>query len=604
MALKVLDGRNLYEVTDAGPVLIGPFELREGQRSERMVIVERLSGADCQWREVAPTVQEQTIQERTGQPGILLALEGLGQRSDAVNANNRIYPDSIWAACCQPGSAPMKRAAAGEMFGHVDHPKGGETLLKDVACMTTEFGRSPGNPKVIRLRMVVFDNTAGRDVAAIFQGGGRPGVSSRGQGSVVRVDGHDVVQEDFSLECWDLVYNPSTPDAYPEPIHERSERTEDLMNQRLAKLDERFRKYQTRLKSGASVVLLSEDVEEIRSELVENAWGSDGTRAASLVAEVTTFAGRLQEMQGEEGDANDPHRVTLEQSDDEDDPEKGPSEPVEARSSSRGVLGRPKDARGVLEALGALQTPATDQTLTQRTRQLREVYRAAVGVEGPLRAYEAQGISAFLMREQTTQSGPPLREQAPSEVQRLVEASTAKSLRALAEVASAKAQLTEVSTKLAAAKQIIESLKRRTLAAQALQEDSKRRLKAAYQLIEALASEADVEGLRGAVEALAATHPRLPDLPEQIRRARSIKEAVRITSRLVLESMPRFDRDDMLPDQRDDLVEQALLESRQAEQSRDERRLYEHVPVRYGMPKSIETMTDQVTEILEARGFR
>ena len=40
------------------------------------------------------------------------------------------------------------------------------------------------------------------------------GISSRGVGSLKKVDGKNVVQEDFELICWDIVSSPSTPGSY------------------------------------------------------------------------------------------------------------------------------------------------------------------------------------------------------------------------------------------------------------------------------------------------------------------------------------------------------------------------------------------------------
>ena len=43
------------------------------------------------------------------------------------------------------------------------------------------------------------------------------GISSRGLGSVKEAMGSTVVQEDFELICFDMVSEPSTPNAYVYP---------------------------------------------------------------------------------------------------------------------------------------------------------------------------------------------------------------------------------------------------------------------------------------------------------------------------------------------------------------------------------------------------
>jgi hypothetical protein len=40
------------------------------------------------------------------------------------------------------------------------------------------------------------------------------GISSRGIGSLKKVNGKNVVQNDFELICWDIVSSPSTPGSY------------------------------------------------------------------------------------------------------------------------------------------------------------------------------------------------------------------------------------------------------------------------------------------------------------------------------------------------------------------------------------------------------
>jgi hypothetical protein len=40
------------------------------------------------------------------------------------------------------------------------------------------------------------------------------GISSRGIGSLKKVNGKNVVQDDFELICWDIVSSPSTPGSY------------------------------------------------------------------------------------------------------------------------------------------------------------------------------------------------------------------------------------------------------------------------------------------------------------------------------------------------------------------------------------------------------
>jgi hypothetical protein len=54
----------------------------------------------------------------------------------------------------------------------------------------------------------------GKELKGLIESGIKLGISSRGVGTLKEKDGIKVVQEDFSLLTWDVVPNPSTPDAW------------------------------------------------------------------------------------------------------------------------------------------------------------------------------------------------------------------------------------------------------------------------------------------------------------------------------------------------------------------------------------------------------
>ena len=57
-------------------------------------------------------------------------------------------------------------------------------------------------------------STKGDQAAMLIMNGATLGISSRGVGSLKKINGKNVVQDDFELLCWDLVSVPSTPQAY------------------------------------------------------------------------------------------------------------------------------------------------------------------------------------------------------------------------------------------------------------------------------------------------------------------------------------------------------------------------------------------------------
>lgn len=79
-----------------------------------------------------------------------------------------------------------------------------------------------GNSLIGKLELLVSDGyrkngiiSCNGDLVAMYLSYGMTlGISSRGVGSLKKVDGKNVVQEDFELICWDIVSSPSTPGSY------------------------------------------------------------------------------------------------------------------------------------------------------------------------------------------------------------------------------------------------------------------------------------------------------------------------------------------------------------------------------------------------------
>ncbi len=71
------------------------------------------------------------------------------------------------------------------------------------------------------------------------------GISSRGLGSVKEQLGETIVEDDFQLICFDIVSEPSTPDAYVYPEGESPSKitfSMRLKEQRESNIDGLFRK--------------------------------------------------------------------------------------------------------------------------------------------------------------------------------------------------------------------------------------------------------------------------------------------------------------------------------------------------------------------------
>lgn len=161
-------------------------------------------------KEVIPF--EYKIVERSKRKGVLLTVEGKLQHAGKKNENGRIYPEKIWDNILQNESVNERIANRG-MVGTLGHPSSGATSEEKISHIVTEHYKKPDGE--IWGKIEVVDTPSGRIAATLFEADARLGASSRGDGSVTRIEDYDEVQEDFALDTYDLVINPSTSGAYP-----------------------------------------------------------------------------------------------------------------------------------------------------------------------------------------------------------------------------------------------------------------------------------------------------------------------------------------------------------------------------------------------------
>lgn len=137
-----------------------------------------------------------------------LRVEGVFQRSDVPNANKRIYPRSLWEKELKE-SRVADMLASKAMFGELDHPADGKTMLKRVSHIVT--GLELQEDGTVTGAAEILETPNGQILKTLFESGAQVGISSRGSGSVQ----NGVVQEDFKLGTFDFVARPSTPGALP-----------------------------------------------------------------------------------------------------------------------------------------------------------------------------------------------------------------------------------------------------------------------------------------------------------------------------------------------------------------------------------------------------
>jgi hypothetical protein len=169
--------------------------------------------------------QYQVLNEDNGNGKKTTKLKGLLQHAGIPNGNKRVYPRPILEREISKNNEKIRNR---QMLGELDHPAEGKIHLDKVSHCVTELNmESDGKVNGV---VEVFDGTdddggtpQGRILGSLIRRGVRLGISSRGFGSVKKNGEISEVQDDFKLITFDIVSDPSTPDAYPSAVYEHNE---------------------------------------------------------------------------------------------------------------------------------------------------------------------------------------------------------------------------------------------------------------------------------------------------------------------------------------------------------------------------------------------
>lgn len=590
MTIPILEGTNIY---DNGQ-LQGKLELTEGDKAGPFVICETVTGY---LKSVEPSLEEASsvFEGSDGKKTKhLLTLEGRFQMADTENRNGRVYPEKLWEKIFNDKDL-VKSVDRGEMLGECDHPKDGETRLSRVAGKVTKLWRNPENLKEVLGRFAIFDNEAGRQLKAIHEGGGRLGVSSRGTGSVVRLGGKDVVQEDFKLKTWDVVHGPSTPGAYPNEVTESTETfnegtiQESDMSKRLEELASRLKKLQERDISELStdaIGLLSESAQEIQDTLVNENFGEQAPKASKLVMECTQFIGNLPvagaalDKKYCVGKLTESGELILNE---------GSKEDLQ--------IERPDTAQGVLEAIAGFDLLPTEN-IQEALKTIKTAYRDVFELEGKLEEHEIRGINesakvmikeaerleescplivariGLTLNESDTpvviearsegelrkkisevtseQDGPvyveidrsaAIRADYTEKFNGLLEAQTLKAEAVVEKMANSQADLTEMSAKLTGATKLIEAYAARCKDLTSKNKSLVSERDAACTILDEMASAFDKERLFGAVAGVAASNPNVTNITESLAQVDDFDGAIEVAKSIFESKLPKVIRE-------------------------------------------------------------
>ena len=199
---------------------------------------------------------EYTIEElnEDGQPK-KLKLRGVYQKSDTPNGNGRTYPKPVLEAAV---GKVKETVESRRMVGELDHPNDAKVHLDKVSHIITKLDMSSDGEVIGEAE--VLGTPAGVILKELLKGGVKLGISSRGFGSTkAAAGGLQEVQDDYKLVTFDIVSDPSTPGAYPEPVYENNENDQ--------KSDENEDKeYVTNLESLVEDVLSTSETIEVESK--------------------------------------------------------------------------------------------------------------------------------------------------------------------------------------------------------------------------------------------------------------------------------------------------------------------------------------------------
>jgi len=148
-----------------------------------------------------------------------VVMEGIFAKCGIPTKNKRVYGEGLWKKNIVRLNERME---AKRVFGELDHPSDGKTLLQRASHYLTGL-RIEGDTVIGRLELLPDKSgTPAAQAHSIISSGGKMGVSSRGFG-LTETDrhGNTVVKEDsYRLDTFDLVADPAVDDAYPEVCYE------------------------------------------------------------------------------------------------------------------------------------------------------------------------------------------------------------------------------------------------------------------------------------------------------------------------------------------------------------------------------------------------
>lgn len=156
-------------------------------------------------------------------------VQAVFQKFGIENANGRIYPEEVLK---REVEKYQQRILEHRAYGELNHPTEVVIDLDRVAMNITELHWENHTlvgeveiPITEGFRRSGIISCCADKTAHWLLSGLKIGVSSRGVGSVSQKYGKTIVGDDYDLVCWDVVSDPSTPQAFIAPPGQTIEKT-------------------------------------------------------------------------------------------------------------------------------------------------------------------------------------------------------------------------------------------------------------------------------------------------------------------------------------------------------------------------------------------
>jgi len=162
---------------------------------------ELCEGGVCQ--DLLTEAEKRAVRENNA-----MYITGKLQEGGVLNGNKRMYPEGIMEREVKKYSEMVKDNRA---LGELDHPESSIINLANVSHMVIDIWMD--GPAVMG-KCKVLGTPAGQILRSLVDAGVKIGISSRGMGSVKEHQGTTIVEDDFQLICFDIVSEPSTPNAF------------------------------------------------------------------------------------------------------------------------------------------------------------------------------------------------------------------------------------------------------------------------------------------------------------------------------------------------------------------------------------------------------